>query len=1018
MLRSLLPVVAVLGAALAVLFNPTARIMTAASSTVLQTSGVNVALASNGATATASSMYSGSYSASGAIDGDRKGLNWGNGGGWNDGTAGAYPDWLQVDFAGSRTITEIDVFSVQDNVATADPTLTMTFSMYGITDFSVQYWDGTNWTTVSGGSVTGNDKVWRRFTFGAVTTTKIRVNITSALASSSRIVEVEAWTPSHPPTVGLTSPGNGAAFMTVNPITLEASATDADGTIAKVEFLQGSTVLGQTTTSPYGFVWSNVASGSYSLTARATDDSDAVTTSSAVSITVSAPAGWIAGQVTRSNSSTAIAGASISISQSGGVLFGATTNSSGEYSIPIPTSGSYTVQASAAGYGNQTQTGVAVAGGATTTANFRLEEAINYVYDELGRLISVINKDGNAATYSYDAVGNLLSISRQVPTTVSIIQFSPSGGAVGSTVTIYGSGYSANASQNSVTFNGVSATVSASSTNVIVTTVPSGATTGSIVVTSPTGSATSSSSFTVGSSTAGTPTITSFSPTVGAAGTSVTISGTNFNSTSANDRATVNVSQATIGSASSTSISTTIPSATASGRISVATPVGKVVSSADFFVPPPSFSASDIEYTGRMSIGGTSTLTISTATKIGLMLFDGTSNQRVALSYSSNTIALGAMTLISPNGAIIYAPGSGNFFTSGFVEPLRLPMTGTYTILVDPENSNTGSMPITLYDVPADVSGSITIGGSGVSVATTVPGQNGSLSFSASAGQKVSLSVASSTLGLADIYIRDSWGANAGSRVISTGADFMDTITLPSTGNYTVKIDPRTVLTGGLTLTLNNTNDVTGTITAGGSSVGVTLSVPGRSGVLTFSGTSGQRVSLGGASATFGEYSIAINKPDGSALTSNSGFLGSSPFLDPQTLPSTGTYSIVVNPQGTNTGSITLTLYDVPADAGSSISIGGSAVTVTTTVPGQNGQLTFSGTSGQQVTVHITSSTLGNFPVSLLKPDGTTLTSANSFWNTSFDLATQTLPSTGTYTIRIDPSGATTGTLNVTVTSP
>jgi hypothetical protein len=246
----------------------------------------------------------------------------------------------------------------------------------------------------------------------------------------------------------------------------------------------------------------------------------------------------------------------------------------------------------------------------------------------------------------------------------------------------------------------------------------------------------------------------------------------------------------------------------------------------------------------------------------------------------------------------------------------------------------------------------------------------------------------------------------------------MDTVTLPSTGAYTVSVNPRTVYTGGLTLTLNNTNDVTGTITAGGSSVGVTINIPGQSGVLTFSGTSGHRVSLAGSSCTFGEYSIGIYKPDGSVLTSNSGFLGSSPFFDPQTLPSTGTYSIVVNPQGTNTGSISLTLYDVPADVSGSITIGGSAVSVTITVPGQNGQLTFSGASGQQVTVHITGSTLGNFPVSLLKPDGTVLTSTNSFWNSNFDLTTQTLPSTGTYTIRIDPSGATTGTLNVTVTSP
>ena len=53
----------------------------------------------------------------GAINGDRKGTNWGAGGGWNDATAASFPDWLQVDFAGARTINEIRVFTVQDNYA-------------------------------------------------------------------------------------------------------------------------------------------------------------------------------------------------------------------------------------------------------------------------------------------------------------------------------------------------------------------------------------------------------------------------------------------------------------------------------------------------------------------------------------------------------------------------------------------------------------------------------------------------------------------------------------------------------------------------------------------------------------------------------------------------------------------------------------------------------------------------------------------------------------------------------------
>src|SRR5215467_8311253 len=127
-----------------------------------QTSGINVALASNGATASASSTFSASYPASATIDGVRKGLNWGAGGGWNDGTNGTWPDWLEVDFPSTKTVSEVDVFTLQDNFSSpSDPTLTMTFSSYGITGFSVQYWDGSSWLSVAGGDVTGNNKVWK-----------------------------------------------------------------------------------------------------------------------------------------------------------------------------------------------------------------------------------------------------------------------------------------------------------------------------------------------------------------------------------------------------------------------------------------------------------------------------------------------------------------------------------------------------------------------------------------------------------------------------------------------------------------------------------------------------------------------------------------------------------------------------------------------------------------------------------------------------------------------------------------
>jgi RHS repeat-associated protein len=89
-----------------------------------------------------------------------------------------------------------------------------------------------------------------------------------------------------PPTVSLTGPTNGASFTAPATVPLAASATDTDGTIAKVEFFQDTTLIASVTTPPYTFSWTNVAQGSYTLTAVATDNDGASATSAAVTITV------------------------------------------------------------------------------------------------------------------------------------------------------------------------------------------------------------------------------------------------------------------------------------------------------------------------------------------------------------------------------------------------------------------------------------------------------------------------------------------------------------------------------------------------------------------------------------------------------------------------------------------------------------------------------------------------------------------------------------------------------------
>jgi YD repeat-containing protein len=769
------------------------------------------------------------------------------------------------------------------------------------------------------------------------------------------------------------------------------------------------------------------------------------------------------------------------------------------------------------------------------------QSGVNYIYDDLGRLIGVVDPNGNSAVYHYDAVGNVTSIDRYTAAQIVVISFSPSSGAIGSTVTIRGSGFSATASQNTVTFNGTAATVSSATTTQLVVSVPAGATTGAIGVTAPAGSSTSSGSFVVTTGSLA-PTITGFTPTAGVAGTSVTITGTNFDTVLSNDRTRFNVAYAALSSGTASALTALVPSSTGSGRISVSTPSGTATSTSDFIIPPSPYVAGDVQVSGRLPFATATTVTISTAGKIGLMLFDGSPGQRVSLKgtngLSGQIFGCDVFArLLNPNTTTLASDTCMEL--SGFIDVTTLPATGTYTVLVDPAGTATGSLTLTLYDVPADVSGSITAGGSAVTLTTTTPGQNGKLTFSGTSGQRISLKgtngMTAQVLGCdVNVTILNPDSTVLAAATCMEGSGFIDVKTLPTTGTYTIKVDPVDIATGSLTLTLYNvpadltptiapggaavtvttttpgqnarltfsgtsgqriflkgTNgmsgqvlgcdvnvtilnpdsstlaaatcmelsgfidvktlpatgtytinvdpvdvavgsltltlydvpaDTTGTITPGGSPVTVTTTTPGQNGTLTFSGTAGQRISLNGTNGMTGQVAFAcdvnvsILNPDSSVLAAATCMEGSG-FIDVKPLAATGTYTIKIDPAEIATGSVTLTLYDVPADPSTVLTVGGPSATLTTTTPGQNAQATFSGTSGQQITVHVTGNTMGSVTVKLLKPDGSQLTSTTSS-AASFNLATQTLATTGTYTIVIDPGGVNTGAITLNVTNP
>jgi hypothetical protein len=134
-------------------------------------------------------------------------------------------------------------------------------------------------------------------------------------------------------------------------------------------------------------------------------------------------------------------------------------------------------------------------------------------------------------------------------------------------------------------------------------------------------------------------------------------------------------------------------------------------------------------------------------------------------------------------------------------------------------------------------------------------------------------------------------------------------MTLPVTGTYTILFDPTGTSTGSATVTLTSQLDA-GTIAIDGASVTVTTARVGQRALLRFAGTAGQIVGLGVNSSTFSNLNMYIYKPDGTQLTWSGAGTGTNFDM---TLPVTGTYTILFDPNGMSTGSVIVTLQNIIA---------------------------------------------------------------------------------------------------------
>ena len=428
-----------------------------------------------------------------------------------------------------------------------------------------------------------------------------------------------------------------------------------------------------------------------------------------------------------------------------------------------------------------------------------------------------------------------------------------------------------------------------------------------------------------------------------------------------------------------------------------------------------------------ISAGGAPvTVTTTASGEDALLAFAGTAGQRVSLKLSAVSIGTNAccsakVSILRPDGSALATPTY--FGTSGgFVDTRTLPTAGSYRILVDPQGTATGSVTLTLYDVPADASSAIAAGGGAVTLSTTTPGQNLQATFTGVAGQRVSLRLTEVTMGTSTccggkVPITGPGGSTfAMPAYFGTSGGFVDAKTLAASGTYTILVDPQATATGGVTLTLYDVPvDASATTSPGGSGPSVTTTVPGQNARVTFAGGAGQRVSVKVSGMTLSAAYVSVLNPGGSTLAPPIYVGTSGGFVDTRSLPSAGTYTVVVDPQAMATGSATVTVYGVPPDPAATGSPGGPSLSVTTTVPGQNAKVTFTGTAGRRLSVRLTSVTMSSARVSIVNPDGSTLGATAYVGTAGGFLDAQALPASGTYSILVDPQGTATGSMTLTL---
>ncbi|MEU4390245.1 RHS repeat-associated core domain-containing protein [Kribbella sp. NPDC023855] len=629
-----------------------------------------------------------------------------------------------------------------------------------------------------------------------------------------------------------------------------------------------------------------------------------------------------------------------------------------------------------------------------------------YAHDAAGRVKAVFTSDGAGVSYQYDAVGNVTATQNLPAGQLTVAQAGPSTAVVGDSYEIYGTGFGLDAEQVSVTIGGAAAPITSLRRNHLVVTVPTGAATGEALV-KVAGTTVSAGSVTLLAA----PQITSVSPAVVDRGAPLTVSGSNFAPATTANTVSVNGTKLQVLSATSSTLTVRAPGFGVAGKLSVRTRAGTVSSAGQLTVPPAPFLAADVAASVQLTPDAASTINLVTSNQIALFSIDATAGQRLGFQVDETISGCYEAHVWAPDRSAVVAEET--VCGRDFFELPRPATNGTYLVELDPRDPVTGSFTV-LARQAADLTSPLTIDGAAASLTTTAAPSHAVFTFTGTKGQLVFTTLTAPNKLASGAVL---WGPH-GQKLVTTNtysgttSGFLASVLLPEDGVYTVDVDPYNFDVGTYTAQVNLVpSPISATTTLDGPAARLTISKPGQTGSVSFTGTQGQLVHVDVApqltSTATGK--VTLRGPDGSFLFRDQSWTY---FMDYQAdryvLPQTGEYLLLVEPAGAQTGTIDVTVNTIPADAIVSTTVDAAAVAVGNSKPGQLARLTFSATAGQRVFISCVAITGHEYDVSfqLLNPAGTkveTGTCASSDKGILFDTRALTA---GTWTVLADPSRA------------